>query len=95
MHNNMEHYKKKDIKSDFRKGFIDGYEAAIKDLQNARDFYLDNNEEPINAFRELQEQITEDFSDYAVQFLQEQRDQELVAILENQDLLDNEASEKG
>ena len=95
MYIDMRKYNKMDIQDEAKKCFIEGYETAIEDLKSARDNYLDNNEIEIKAFQELQEQITEDYNGYALQYLKDQRDMELVAILENQDLLDDEASEKG
>lgn len=85
MYFDMSKYNINDLKDGKEKSYIEGYLAAIDDLQNALHlYYEEHEEEEIELFSALRWQISEDFFNYAQDFLYGVSDELTVDALDQQ-----------
>lgn len=80
----MSNYTIEDLKNKEEKAYIDGYKAAIEDLQSALDNYLEDQEDDILVFSSLRDGIAESFTDFATDHLSDTIDLFLVSALDEQ-----------
>ncbi len=81
----MSKYDIDDLKDEKERSYIEGYLAAIDDLQDALHLYFEKHEEEeIELFSALRWQISEDFFNYAQDFLYGVSDELTVAALDQQ-----------
>ena len=72
-----------DLKDKEERAYIDGYKAAIEDLQSALDNYLEVQEDDILVFSSLTE-IAAAFTNFATDYLSDYIDLFLVSALDEQ-----------
>ena len=80
----MDNYSVDDLKDPKSIGFIDGMEEASEDLECAKVGYLGNLELPSESLANIVRELIEDFVEYAQEYIDDQRDNALVAFLDKQ-----------
>lgn len=84
MYVNMDNYKKEDIRDEYKKGIVVGYENAIEDLDSAVFNYIDELDLPSETMKEIISQSVRHFAKYAKGYLSDQRDMFVVASIDGQ-----------